>query len=147
MRLERADQLAAQLVQQNGLVAVPPFAGFVVRDDRDPPSQVRAAVLISHFDGSDCELTVIGRLCASRGVLRALFGYIFDACAATRVSARAAISNRKAIGDMLRLGFRVEGRKRQALAGEDLALLGMLKDECIVRRRRPASSPATPFPP
>ncbi len=66
-----------------------------------------------------------------------VFDYPFNQCKLARVTGLVPISNKKALEfDIDKVGFKVEGIVRKALpGGEDVVILGMLKDECKWIRR------------
>lgn len=66
-----------------------------------------------------------------------MFDYPFNQCGLTRVTGLVPRSNQKVITfDVDKVGFKVEGIARKALPdGDDIVILGMLKDECKWIRR------------
>lgn len=69
-------------------------------------------------------------------IVRRILHYPFGALDAgglglTRISAEIALDNERAVRQARKLGFRLEGTKRQAAPnGADLGYFGLLKDEC-----------------
>lgn len=88
-------------------------------------------ILFSSADGEDWEIMADGGWCLSGA--RTLFRFIFDESGQSRVSARCLLKNGRNIRALLRMGFKVEGRKR--LLGGDVVSLGMFRDECVLLKR------------
>lgn len=67
----------------------------------------------------------------TRKILNFCFSFAFEALKVRRISLLISRSNVKSLDFCTRLGFQIEGIKRQARDnGEDVFLLGMLKSEC-----------------
>lgn len=67
----------------------------------------------------------------TRAFLRECFAYPFDHCHCRRVTGLVASSNVDALAFDLHLGFKIEGRCREAAPdGSDYVILGMLREEC-----------------
>ncbi len=70
-------------------------------------------------------------------VYRRMLAHPFDVLGVNRVSAEIAASNARVCRLALGLGFKLEGRKRQAMPdGGDKLLFGMLRNECIFLKDR-----------
>ncbi len=82
----------------------------------------------------------------TRRFLVASFYYPFITANKRRVTGLVPASNQRALAFDLKLGFKQEGLIRCALpGGEDLILLGMLREECrLLQGLHPCSSPLTP---
>ena len=81
----------------------------------------------------DCQMHVASRpgaKWATRDFLFHAFNYPFNQMGCVRVTGPVKASNETALKFDKRLGFVEEGRLRKAMDGEDLIILGMLKDEC-----------------
>lgn len=128
MRLVQNDERARRRLEAEGLAVVPPFSGLLVMDGEVE----RGAVVVSHFDGEDCEIQCCGSGYWSAGTVREVFRYAFDALKCRRVSARALSDNSRCLAAMKAIGFRQEGVKRRAVDGKDVIMFGMLRDECRV---------------
>jgi RimJ/RimL family protein N-acetyltransferase len=87
----------------------------------------------------DCWLTIYTTTpCwANKGVLRYVFGAVFDLIKAERCSVFVSVSNTKSFDMCQRLGFKQEGLLRQYRDnGEDCYVMGMLKSECKWRKEK-----------
>lgn len=72
------------------------------------------------------------RLWGNRGVLRALFGYMFEHRGARRVQTCHPVTSKAHTSIVMRLGFSVEGTLRDVIGkGEDGVLFSMLPEDCI----------------
>lgn len=93
---------------------------------------LRAAVVYDGFTQHDCCMSVVieDRKVARRWVLREIFSYPFQQCGLARVTALVRVTNAASADFCRRLGFRLEGRKRCAVEGEDELIFGMLRSEC-----------------
>ncbi len=134
IRIVQDDILAARILRQNGVAVVPPYSGLV---GYDGDGRVRGAIIVSHFDGTDAELSIVGApgFCTPKSA-REVMRYLFDALACRRVSSRTLRSNREARRGLKTLGFRQEGVKRDGIdRRSDVMLYGMLRDECRILRR------------
>ena len=92
-----------------------------------------AAAVYNLYSGADIAMSYagLGKQWASRGFLRAIFGYPFLQLGCRRISGYVAVSNQASLDFALRLGAQIEGRMREALeTGEDVWVLGMLRNEC-----------------
>lgn len=127
MRLEQDDLTARVILEQEGLVVVPPFSGLVVRGE---DGAARGAVVISHFDGDDCEIQCSGHAYWTLGTVRKVLRYLLGALNCRRISARTLASNGRCIAALEAVGFRREGVKRKGHDGEDVVMFGMLREEC-----------------
>jgi RimJ/RimL family protein N-acetyltransferase len=127
MQISQEDDTARIIAERSGLAVIPPFAGLVVRNER---GDAHGAVILSHFDGEDCEIQCVGHDYWTAGTVRKVFRYALDALNCKRVSARTVASNERCIAAMEAIGFRREGVKRKAHEGEDVVMFGMLREEC-----------------
>lgn len=66
----------------------------------------------------------------SRATLRRVFGFPFQQLGLNRITIRIAADNRPVIRLTKGYGFKPEGRLREARAGTDELIYGMLKSEC-----------------
>jgi RimJ/RimL family protein N-acetyltransferase len=67
----------------------------------------------------------------TRDFLRVAFRYPFVQLGCNRVTGYVPASNADALRFDLNLGFKIEGRMREAIeTGEDVLVLGMLRGEC-----------------
>ena len=89
-------------------------------------------VIFDCFYGSDCEVSIAiaDKRCMQRRFIRQGFDYPFVQLGLKRISATVAQSNQRSLELMFRLGFKLEGRKRQAREDGDELLFGMLRQEC-----------------
>ena len=66
-----------------------------------------------------------------RDALCAAFGYPFLQLGVARLGTNVPEKNEACLRFVLHLGFRIEGRRRKAMAdGSDLLVLGMMREEC-----------------
>ena len=93
---------------------------------------VLAAVAFDGFTPYECciHLVVDDLRGVSRGSLREVFRYPFQACGLLRLSASVSADNSRSIRLIERLGFTKEGVKRQSIDGIDEIIYGMLRKEC-----------------
>lgn len=126
----RDDQAARVVLEHLGQAVVPPFAGFVIHDAH---GSIKGAVIISHFDGEDCEIQCDGFQYWSIGAARIVLRYAFDLLGCSRLSARTLAGNDRSADALLAIGFKQEGVKRRALDGTDVILFGLLREDCRVR--------------
>jgi len=84
-----------------------------------------------NFTEFDCELFMAGEPgWVSRRFCRAVFGYPFTQLGKMRVTGRVDAADTKTLDIDKRLGFKVEGRLRNALGDRDIIVVGMLRAEC-----------------
>ena len=65
----------------------------------------------------------------SFGVFRRIFAWPFDVLGVARVTAEIAADNERMLRFACGIGMKLEGVKRQAVAGKDKAIFGLLKSE------------------
>jgi RimJ/RimL family protein N-acetyltransferase len=95
--------------------------------------ELRAACIFEGFTGYDCRVHI-----ATAGTGRdltkdyfiACFSYPFIQLGLSRLTGLVPSQNDQALRFDLHLGFQVEGRLREALPGQDIVVLGMLRREC-----------------
>ena len=90
-----------------------------------------AAAVFEHFTGHDIDvsLAVDGKW-VSPNFLRAVFKYVFCQLTCRRISCEIAGQNTAMRHIAGRLGFKDEGVKRDAVPGDNLVMMGMLRSEC-----------------
>ncbi len=90
-----------------------------------------AAAVFEHFTGHDIDvsLAVDGKW-VSPNFLRAVFKYVFCQLTCRRISCEIAERNAAMRHIAGRLGFKDEGVKRDAVPGNNLVMMGMLRSEC-----------------
>ncbi|MGB1373820.1 MAG: GNAT family N-acetyltransferase [Aequoribacter sp.] len=82
------------------------------------------------FDGVGIEGMIAGRP-GNKRFIKEVFKYVFDQLQVRRFTVRVSENNEAAYRFDLKLGFIEEGRLRQAgKDGEDIIILGMLRNEC-----------------
>ena len=92
-----------------------------------------AVVVYNLFSGADIAMHVAaepGRRWMTRAFLRTVFRYPFVQLECRRVTGYVPASNADALRFDRHLGFKEEGRMREALPDDDVIVLGMLKREC-----------------
>lgn len=92
-----------------------------------------AVVVYEDFTDYDCRIHVASdgsRYWLTRSFLCEVFHYPFVQCGLRRVTAFVQASNRVALRMDVRLGFRIEGRLRDATPDGDVFVLGQLRSEC-----------------
>lgn len=95
-------------------------------------TKLLCVVVYTNYTGFDVEMCIASwspHWC-TKGFLRLAFGYPFTQLKCDRVSGRVTASNQKAIDMDERLGFKREGLIRRGVAGEDVIIFGMLREEC-----------------
>lgn len=108
---------------------LPNFGWTVHRHRSSPPCG--AVVLFPSPDGEDVEMIADGGWTVPSA--KRVFDGVFTRFQHDRLTARCPISSRKNIRVLQRMGFKVEGVKR--CKDGDIALLGMLKNECRLLRK------------
>ena len=90
-----------------------------------------AGVVFEHFTGHDIDVSVavVGGW-VSHTFARAVFRYVFHQLTCRRISCEIAGQNAAMRHIAGRLGFMVEGEKRDAIPGDSLVMMGMLRSEC-----------------
>lgn len=110
-----------------------PFRDFTALTLIESP-RIVATVLYCNWNGANVEMHVASdgtRQWMTRSYLRVVFAYPFEQLQVRRVSGVVAESNVDAVNFDFALGFKLEGRMRQAATdGSDLLILGMLRSEC-----------------
>ena len=98
-----------------------------LRDD----GSIWGVVGFDNFSEYDCEMFMAGEPgWISRTFMKASFAYPFKQLGLSRVTGRVDAHDTKTIDIDKRLGFRVEGRLRNALGDRDIVIVGMLRQEC-----------------
>ena len=90
-------------------------------------------VLYNGFTRHSCSMHIVTdglKRWADRRFLAAAFGYPFIQLGLNRVTAFVPAKNTAALMLDMRLGFQPEGRMLEALGGDDLIVLGMLRRHC-----------------
>lgn len=106
------------------------FSGFAIMSDT---GELAAAVVISNFRGTDCEIS-----CASETpmawrphVCKAVFRYIFEQLGCVRCTSITTKRNKRTRAFLESLGFILEGNVRLGYDGrKDALIYGLLKSEC-----------------
>lgn len=92
-----------------------------------------AGVVYNNWRGSDCELTIasIRRdwMLPHPTILSALLAYPFEQLGCVRISATIAKRNNSARKFVTRIGFELEGKKRNGFPADDAMLYGMLRND------------------
>lgn len=95
--------------------------------------ELRAVVVYDRFSEVDCCMHIASdgtRRWMSREYLVKVFAYPFVQLGLRRVTGLVAAKNADAMRFDLNIGFKIEGRMRQAMPDDDLMVLGMLREEC-----------------
>ncbi len=87
------------------------------------------AVVWTDYQHNNVELTMVGRGAFHKRTLCELFGYAFDELKVKRISFTVHSAKEDVISLCVRIGCRVEGRKRRYYEDGDAIILGMLKEE------------------
>ena len=110
-------------------IALSDHAQFVGRLKED--GSIWGVTAFDHFSEYDCEIFMCGEPgFGSRPLLKATFAYPFKQLGKKRVTARVDANDEHTLSIDRRIGFKEEGRLRDALGDRDIVVLGMLKDEC-----------------
>lgn len=95
--------------------------------------QMRAVTVFDTFGESDCNIHIAsdgsGQWC-TRNFLCCSFAFPFIQLGLARVTGFVPSTNAAALRFDLHLGFQHEGVVRNAFRGQDLIVLGMLREEC-----------------
>jgi len=92
-----------------------------------------AGVVFNHFTGYDISMHVAadrGRLWATPGVMKTIFGYPFNQLQCRRVTGFVSAINKATLRFDLKIGFVIEGRLRDATPEGDMIVIGMTRNEC-----------------
>lgn len=94
--------------------------------------EIVAVAVFFNYRSPDIEIGVISKTprWASRGHLKAIAQYVYGQLNCSRLTAHVNASDSKLCGLMGRLGFQREGTLRAASAFGDVAVYGLLKEEC-----------------
>jgi len=110
-------------------VALSEHAVFIGR--LRPDFTIWGVVGLDSFTQFDCEIFMAGEPgWVSRRLCKAVFAYPFTQLGKTRVTGRVDAADTKTLDIDKRLGFKVEGRLRNALGDRDIIVVGMLRSEC-----------------
>lgn len=94
---------------------------------------IRAVAMYNGFNNVACSIHVVsdgGKRWAHRAFLEAAFAYPFVQLGLKRVTAYVPSKNTDAVILDLRLGFKLEGVMRGATEGDDLIVMGMMRENC-----------------
>jgi RimJ/RimL family protein N-acetyltransferase len=110
-----------------------PHATFLARLRED--GSIWGCVAYDRFSSHNCEMHMAGDPgWVSPAMARHAFRYPFGQLGLARVTGLVASDDDLTLGLDKRMGFREEGRMRQALGPDlDVIILGMLRDECRIR--------------
>lgn len=101
---------------------------------RESDGSIEAVIVLNAFYSRQCAMHIASdgrRRWLTRGVLRAVFGYVFEFRDMIRAHAIIPTWNRRALAFVLHLGFLPEGTaKCGADDGSDGVLFGMTRDTC-----------------
>lgn len=108
------------------------------RDDavaigREVRGQLVGVAVFEHFTEGDCHVHIASdgsRRWLTREFLAHIFAYPFIQLGQRRVTGLVRSTNYRALEFDLHIGFKVEGRMREAFPDGDMMILGMLKSEC-----------------
>lgn len=127
------DERVARFVSDElGFGLCPPYTVMGLEHE----GTVIAGVLINHFEGHDCHITVAGTGW-TRGFLSAVGDYVFDRLGCLRCTFITEQPHAAALA--LRLGGQVEGCLRSHFGeGRDGTLIGLLKQEYRYGRVKPS---------
>lgn len=93
--------------------------------------RLTAVALYEDYTGHDVKMGVaIEKHGATVGWLHAIFRYPFLQLGVRRVTCEVADTNRRSRRLVQKVGFNIEGRKRDALPSGDIIMFGMLRREC-----------------
>ena len=95
--------------------------------------EILAVTVFDGFSECDCNMHIASNgtgYWMSRSLLVASFSYPFIQLNLRRVTGLVPASNTKALQFDYHLGFKLEGRCRNALPDDDIIVLGMLREEC-----------------
>lgn len=82
---------------------------------------------------------------AKPATIRAVLNYPFGQLKVRRISAEVDLSNERAVRQVQKLGFKMEGRKRRmAAGGGDVGTFGLLPEECPIWNMSNESTQAAP---
>lgn len=126
-----SDKIAAYVEEKTGAHFDPGMfqAFMVVNDNKD----FVAAVIISNFRKTDCEVTCVSESPAAwrPHVCQTIFSYIFEYLGCARCTCITTKGNKKSRSFLINLGFELEGRLRQGFDGcKDALVYGLLASEC-----------------
>ena len=106
---------------------VPDHAKFVGSGNG---SIIHAVCAFSSYTGDDVELSfAYDRKLRGRGLLYAIFSYVFEQLQCARCTAKIREDNTDSIKLVSKVGFVEEGRMRKAKSGKDILVFGLLKED------------------
>lgn len=109
---------------------VPDSQAIAVLDEAD---RIVAAIVVNTVQDQTAQISIAsdgGRRWYSPALAEMFFIWAFYELDLHRLTARIRIANIETQIMVLRLGFQVEGRERAGFFGHDVAVYGMLRDEC-----------------
>jgi len=116
-----------------------PFSEFeaIGLEDR---GEIIAGAVFNGYTGPEIEISVAANR-VTRAAIVAVFRYVFHQLGCQRATAHVPAKAKRTLSFCKRLGFVIEGRKRRAVMGDDLIVLGMLRNECrwLHEKSEPAS--------
>ena len=120
--------IESRLVTQLG-----PYANFIGR--LRPDGSVWGCVGYDRFTSHNCEIHMAGDPgWISPSMIRHAFRYPFGQLGLSRVTGLVASDDDEVLDLDRRMGFKEEGRMREALGPDvDIVVLGMMKEECRIR--------------
>jgi RimJ/RimL family protein N-acetyltransferase len=131
LSIDRKEDVAAWLLEKINAKASRFFDDFktLAVFDRD---RILGAVVFDSFTFVDCDLHIAieDKRCVTRETIRQIMAYPFEQLNLTRVSAEVSERNASSLELVQRLGFQLEGRKRQGEGDCDRLIFGMLKSQC-----------------
>lgn len=110
-------------------VKLSPAAQFIGSLRQD--NSIWGVVAYDTFSNYDCEIFMAGDPgWTNKTLLRAAFDYPFRQLKLARVTGRVDAADERTLNIDLKLGFKVEGRLRNALGDRDIIIVGLLRQEC-----------------
>lgn len=95
-------------------------------------SQILGVVGFTNYNKDNIEIHMVGnsKYWITRPLIKSVFSYVFNQLKCVRCTGLVKADNELALSIDKRLGFIQEGILRQADDGQDVIIVGMLKNEC-----------------
>ena len=101
----RDKEVAAWAAQSLGMAIHPPYVALGVVDKDENPI---GASVFNDWNGSNLEITIVGHGAMKRGIIRAVFHYVFMQVGANRLTAKTKRSNKLMRCMLPKFGFEFE---------------------------------------
>lgn len=122
-----SDEVKAWAAHRLGTDFNEPCSAFGILDRK---GTLVGAAIFNDFDQRNVEVTLVGPGRFHRGIVQALFAYVFDELQCRRLSLTIRENNKAHIKLALDWGWKIEGRKRDFYDDDHAVIMGMTRAEC-----------------